>query len=172
MKSFEITALNENDWQKYKAIRLRSLKESPDSFGSTYHRELGFSDDQWKSRLKKTPEKIDSLIWLAETGKSSVGLVSGVLFVREPNHANLFQMWVDPLHREIGIGTELFNRVKAWAVDRGATSIKLSVATNNPSALAAYKKGGFQAAGKIEPLRTDSDISAQPMELNLNTSYT
>jgi len=90
--------------------------------------------------------------------------------VQQPNRAHLFQMWVDPLHRGIGVGSELINRVKAWAVDRDATSIKLSVATNNPSALAIYKKAGFRAVGKIEPIRTDSDVLAQPMELNLKAN--
>ncbi|KPM44129.1 hypothetical protein AK830_g2416 [Neonectria ditissima] len=36
---------------KYKAFRLLSLQLSPESFGSTYAREVGFSDDQWTLRV-------------------------------------------------------------------------------------------------------------------------
>ncbi|KAK7432198.1 hypothetical protein QQZ08_001143 [Neonectria magnoliae] len=39
---------------KYKAFRLLSLQLSPESFGSTYARELGFSKDTWISRVSNS----------------------------------------------------------------------------------------------------------------------
>ncbi|KAF2671613.1 hypothetical protein BT63DRAFT_422156 [Microthyrium microscopicum] len=36
---------------KLKAIRLEALKTDPDAFGSTYEREVAFTDEQWAERL-------------------------------------------------------------------------------------------------------------------------
>jgi len=55
MSNFEIKSLSECDWREYKTIRLESLQDSPDSFGSTYEREISFSPEQWKSRLRIDP---------------------------------------------------------------------------------------------------------------------
>lgn len=37
--------------EQYKAFRLYSLKTAPNSFGSTYEREVAFTDDVWYNRL-------------------------------------------------------------------------------------------------------------------------
>ncbi|KAI1104168.1 hypothetical protein F4804DRAFT_204514 [Jackrogersella minutella] len=36
----------------YKPFRLAALKQDPDAFGSTYDREISFTDDDWLSRIK------------------------------------------------------------------------------------------------------------------------
>jgi hypothetical protein len=37
--------------ERYKAFRLLALRTDPDAFGSTYAREIAFSDDVWYNRL-------------------------------------------------------------------------------------------------------------------------
>jgi hypothetical protein len=37
--------------EKYKAFRLFSLRTAPEAFGSTYAREIAFTDDVWYNRL-------------------------------------------------------------------------------------------------------------------------
>lgn len=37
--------------EQYKAFRLYSLKTAPNSFGSTYEREIAFTNDVWYNRL-------------------------------------------------------------------------------------------------------------------------
>jgi hypothetical protein len=37
--------------EQYKAFRLLSLKTDPDAFGSTWEREIAFTDDTWYGRL-------------------------------------------------------------------------------------------------------------------------
>jgi ribosomal protein S18 acetylase RimI-like enzyme len=167
MQSPEICALTERDWRNYKEIRLRSLKESPDSFGSSFGRESKFSDEPWKSRLIKKADVIDSSTWVAMVDRSTMGLVASAIPVSEPTVAHMYQMWVDPAHRNNGIGTELINRVKAWVRNSDATSIQLSVSTTNTRACSRYENSGFSPIGGIEPLRDDSDLSVQPMEFKL-----
>ena len=51
MGKIDIKVLTELDWESYKSLRLASLNDSPDSFGSTLTREAAFSDAEWKGRL-------------------------------------------------------------------------------------------------------------------------
>jgi hypothetical protein len=37
--------------ERYKAFRLLALQTAPEMFGSTYERELAFTDDVWHARL-------------------------------------------------------------------------------------------------------------------------
>ena len=55
---FEIIQLARDDatvqsnLARYKAFRLLSLQTAPEMFGSTYEREVAFTDDMWLDRLK------------------------------------------------------------------------------------------------------------------------
>ena len=55
--SFEIIQIARDDEsvrayvERYKAFRLYSLKTAPGAFGSTYEREIAFTNDDWYNRL-------------------------------------------------------------------------------------------------------------------------
>lgn len=48
-----------NDWQIYKDLRLRALKDSPDAFGTTYHDACKYPESLWQARLENVSEKFD-----------------------------------------------------------------------------------------------------------------
>jgi hypothetical protein len=56
--SFEIIQIPRDDeairlyLERHKAFRLLALKTDPDAFGSTFAREIAFTDDVWFNRLK------------------------------------------------------------------------------------------------------------------------
>ncbi|KAF5673873.1 gnat family protein [Fusarium heterosporum] len=49
--------------EKFKTFRLQSLQLSPESFSSTYAREINFTQDIWESRLKSTSAITAVIIW-------------------------------------------------------------------------------------------------------------
>lgn len=51
---------------RYKAFRLLSLQTSPEAFGSTYAREVAFTDDVWYSRLA---DPIATTFFALESGR-------------------------------------------------------------------------------------------------------
>ena len=164
---FVIKELSENDWRVYKAIRLRALAESPDSFGSTWEREASFTPVHWKSRLNAVSEKNSTIAVVATKNDMYIGLLSGVIQKSDSSRANLYQMWVDPTCRGLGVGTALIDEVRSWAVERDARKLLLSVTTVNIEAMSLYKSIGFVPVGSTEALRPDSTLQSQAMELLL-----
>lgn len=168
MSEYSIKELSESDWLLYKAIRLNSLKDSPDSFGSTYERESAFQTDQWKSRLKIPPSARDAVMLGAVVGSTYVGLVSCVIKGAAARSATLYQMWVAPEFRKDGIGRALLEGVFKWASRHNVTHVSLSVSTTNIAAISLYNSAGFEPTGVIELLRPGSVIETQTMEVVLD----
>ncbi|KAG2123803.1 hypothetical protein DEU56DRAFT_745066 [Suillus clintonianus] len=161
------------DIDKYKALRLTSLKIDPSSFSSTYEREIAFTPEIWAQRLtsrfKRTfiaSVKDEGSIGVGETW---VGMIS-VLGPSELIPATLepFEragvgadwdmyfvagMWVHPEHRERGLGTSLVKAGLEWVqtnVDpindsegKRDKMVLLLVGDDNASGRALYQKVGF-----------------------------
>ena len=157
-----------SEWQAYRELRLRSLAESPDAFGSTLAAEDSRSDSEWIERLQSGCESETDLPLIAEFKNQPVGLAWG----RFPNpdereQAHLFQMWVDPDFRCRGAGSTLLGRVVEWAAELGASFLVLGVTCGSP-AVRLYVRAGFEPAGDPSPLRPGSSLLGQPMHLRLN----
>jgi len=170
MSIHSIRGLTDSDWLEYKTIRLRSLQDSPDSFGSTYEREAVFQVEQWQARLKGSASVRDAVTLAAFSGDSCVGLLSCVISDDVTRRAQLYQMWVAPENRRKGVGISLVNHAKQWAYKRNIRTLVLSVTTVNAEAISLYKSNGFVPTGETEPLRQGSSLESQTMEAKLNAN--
>lgn len=170
MNEFEIIVLSESNWQEYKSVRLESLRESPESFASTYEREVAFTPEQWKSRLRLSSKIHDAVAIAAVAENQFIGLLSSVIHERHSASAHMYQMWVSPEWRNRGVGTSLVNFVKNWATEKGIETLLLSVTTTNNEAVSLYQSIGFTAVGDTEPLRDGAVLQSQLMEFILAES--
>jgi ribosomal protein S18 acetylase RimI-like enzyme len=127
-----------------KPLRLRALREDPDSFGSTLEREQDRPDPDWDFWVK------DTLI--AFDGDTPVGMANLKL---EDDGAQLFGMWVAPEARGKGVGEQLVQALLARAGDRPIT---LCVAEGAGAARRLYERLGFVPTGTGGTLRPGSEI--------------
>ena len=167
MSKIEIKTFTESDWEIYKSLRLASLGDSPDSFGSTLVREAAFSDDEWKGRLNTSPGVLHTLTLVAYFEGRAVGLVSGVVHKENPASAHVYQLWVSPESRGVGIARALLTRIVSWSTELQLRSLLLAVTTTNTEAVSLYRSFGFVLDGETEPLRDGSELVIQPMKLDL-----
>ncbi len=151
----EVRRVGPDDWEAWRDIRLRSLRDSPDAFGSTYEREAPFTEGLWRERLTQGPR-----VLVLEDGEP-VALGGGF-----PVDAGLmvFGMWTDPAHRGRGHARAILDVVTGWAAER-RLPVELHVALVNPGARAAYAAYGFVATGELEPLRPGSEVQIELMRL-------
>lgn len=170
MSEFKIRELSTEDWELYRSIRLSSLKDSPESFGSTYEREESFADSDWLSRLDPESGANIALPLIAEIDGAAVGLASGLVWLSDPEVAHVFQMSVSPEARGKGIGRALLDRVIIWAEAEHCEVVALSVTTNNRAAVQLYRASGFLPSGAVEPLREGSALMTQPMVRKLGNA--
>ena len=154
------------DWQNYRDLRLQALQDSPDAFVTTYADARKYPDSLWQSRLENISGEFDFPL-VAELNSHPVGQAWGRI---EPSHrseAHLFQMWVAPEHRGLGISRKLLNAIVNWAASQNASSVLLAVTIGDTPAGQLYRSAGFEAFGEPEPLRIGSALQVQPMRLEI-----
>jgi ribosomal protein S18 acetylase RimI-like enzyme len=149
----------EDDWVALREIRLRSLLDSPDAFGSTYGEESARSEPAWRDWAAGRWRGGVAVVFAARDPMGAVvGTATGAEFEAEPGVAHLYAMWVAPDARGSGVGRALVEAVVAWAVGRGCGRIVLSVTESNRSARRFYEACGFADTGERRPLREGSDL--------------
>jgi GNAT superfamily N-acetyltransferase len=137
-----IRALNPDDWQDIRDVRLRSLLDTPDAFTSTFSRESAYDEAKWRD-LAVTGR------WFVANNDGLIGVAVGVAgWSGDPKRRELVGMWVAPSHRRRGIARQLLDQVRAWAASEGATTLSLGVREGNERALAAYLSMGMRESGE------------------------
>lgn len=150
--------VGEADVVVWRDLRLRSLRDSPAAFGSTYEREAGLSFEDWRQRTLLG----DGVAVLGLLGGEPVALGGGYRDL--PGWLHVVAMWTVPEHRGKGVGSA----VLAHIVDRAGQQrlrVHLDVALANPAARRAYERSGFVATGETRPLREGSADLVERMVL-------
>lgn len=131
-------------WQRYRAVRLAALQDAPDMFGSTYERELGFDETEWRRRAERT------VTYLATRSATDVGMAGVYEF---DAGWCVMGMW---LHRDVrgsGVVDALIDACVHTALEHGSAHLTLWVMEDNPRGIRAYERNGFRLTGEREPGR-------------------
>ena len=146
----EIRALTEDDAGTFQALRLNALRECPSAFSSSYGEECDIPIEAISARIAGTA---DRRLFGAFDQSGLVGCI-GLQRETKLKHAHKAQIWgmyVAPLHRNQGIGRALIVNVLDFAAAMpGLRNITLSVTRGNSAAVMLYEKMGFTAFG-VEP---------------------
>jgi ribosomal protein S18 acetylase RimI-like enzyme len=145
------------DVASFKTTRLRALQDTPLAFGSTYAKELQFSDADWQKRVDQWNSGTSSA-YLAWDGSSPCGIAGCHLRPGDPTTAHLISMWVAPTYRRRGVGQLLVNRIIDWARLRNAHALSLMVTSSNDPAIRFYHQFGFAKTGRTEPYPNDPSL--------------
>jgi len=162
-----VRAVLPSEWEVYKSLRLRALADSPDAFSSTLAAELERPDEQWAERVAEASATGQDLPLFALVRDVPVGMAWARVTASDESTVNLFQMWVDPKHRGLGLGGSLLDAAISWAHSLRARELRLCVTRGETPAVRMYLHAGFQPVGKPEPLREGSLLLAQHMTLSL-----
>ena len=98
-----------------------------------------------------------SFLFVAVAGKRTVGFISGELRQGSPTFlpktwASVDDVFVEPDHRNLGVGRALLQSVEAWAKERNADGISLQVAAANSRGRKFYEELGFREISVYEVL--------------------
>jgi ribosomal protein S18 acetylase RimI-like enzyme len=152
-----VERLGEDDWVAFREIRLRSLLDSPDAFGSTYGEESSQVEHAWRDWASGRWRGGDAAVFAVRGADVLVGTATGAQYEVEPGVAHVYAMWVAPDARGSGIGRSLVEAVADWARGRGCDRLVLNVTETNEVARHFYAACGFAETGVREPLRERSE---------------
>ncbi|QCR31036.1 GNAT family N-acetyltransferase [Lysinibacillus sp. SGAir0095] len=146
-----IRILNEADAQIYQSLRLRGLQTDPESFGSTYEREVNFPIEAVEERIRQGEDRF--VLGAFNEEGSLVGVVRFMRATdRKSRHkGDIYGMYVAPEVRGQGVGKALMMESITRAKDfDGVEQIHLQVVSKNKSAKKLYQSLGFETYG-VEP---------------------
>jgi RimJ/RimL family protein N-acetyltransferase len=148
--TFSIRELNPDDAPQMRELRLLGLQTDSFAFGASYETESLQPLAFFESRCTSSDGNVLFGAFVEEE------LVAITSIVREQglktkHHAGIYAVYTHPNFRGQGISGALLrkaiNTAKEW---QGLEFIQLGVATNNPAAIAVYKKAGFKTWGTQE----------------------
>ena len=163
-----VERIGEEDWAAFREIRLRSLLDSPDAFGSTYGEESARGERAWRDWAGGRWRGGAAAVFVGrDADRAIVGTATGAAFDVEPGVAHLSAMWVAPDARGAGVGRALLDAVAGWARDGGPPRLVLSVTDSNDVARRFYEACGFAATGERRPLRDGADVMTSIYAIDL-----
>ncbi|WP_347216555.1 GNAT family N-acetyltransferase [Chryseobacterium sp.] len=138
--NIEYRKLLSHESKIYRAIRLESLEQFPDSFEANYQESLQTEKLRMETEIEnQTPEKF---VVGAFVDQKLVGLCA---FVKNEDHSGtIYQMYVNKNFQGKNIGSGLLQAVIREAKEKlNVMEVDLEVAHQNESAYYLYKKNGF-----------------------------
>jgi GNAT superfamily N-acetyltransferase len=154
-----VERLREDDWAVFRELRLRSLLDSPEAFGSTYGDESSWTEGPWRDWAAGRWRGGTAVVFAGRGDDgAAVGTATGAEYDAEAGVAHVYAMWVAPDARGAGVGRALLDAVAGWARDRGCDRLVLSVTESNETARRFYEECGFVDTGKREVLREGSEM--------------
>jgi ribosomal protein S18 acetylase RimI-like enzyme len=152
-----IVPVTRDNLETFKKVRLEALRESPRAFGSTYEREVAFTEEEWLKRLERWNGE-RGIGFLAMDGEVGCGMAGALVEEEDGSRATLVSMWTAPEHRKSGVGKMLVNAVLEWAETRGVKIVDLLVTGINHKAIGFYERLGFVKTGRTQAYPIDPTI--------------
>jgi len=156
---YHVERLEKHDWQRLRALRMRSVADAPAAFGASLESMKARPDDFWSGQVESMACFV--VCRLTQEGKDDIGLVRAAYDPESIEQVWLLGMWVDPISRGQALGERLGRAVLDWARQIDEVSVvKLEVFNNNRPAIDLYERLGFKAVGHAQ-----GQSAGQPQEV-------
>lgn len=152
---FQLCRATLEELNEAKQLRLESLRESPDAFGSMLNEAVEHTDEWWSSWM------LGGATFIARDHENdvAVGIVRVQALEEFPDEvAMLYSMWVAPGARGTGVSDLLVNECVNWARNLGFDELRLAVVAGNPHAVSLYQRCGFALTGHEETRERDDAL--------------
>lgn len=166
MATLVVRRIDADEWALNKRVRLAALAEASYAFTTTLDEALLRTDDDWRRLTRERAGAPDSAQFTATVGDDAAGTAACVVDPAQTT-AEMFAVWVSPLHRRAGVGRALVDEASAFARERGARRLIVGVYEDNAAALRFYRALGFADSGayKTEAARPGRAVLRLEMPL-------
>ncbi|TDD72917.1 GNAT family N-acetyltransferase [Actinomadura rubrisoli] len=142
--------LGEDDAERYRAFRLRALRDFPAAFTSSFEEESARPLSATVRRLVPPGRPDDAVLGAFDAAGDLVGSAGIAVPPRrqERHQATLFGMAVAPHAGGQGVGRALVERILEIAASAGLLQVGLTVSEGNLPAERLYRSCGFEVWGR------------------------
>lgn len=138
------------DGDRMRAVRLQMLADTPIAFIETAESAANHPDEHWEQRVVERSAGCKRSLFVVERDDIFVATAGG--FGSDSDDSTVVvSVYIAPEHRGTGILESLVDAVAAWSIECGRESLTLEVASENPRAIAAYRRLGFTMTGAEHP---------------------
>lgn len=167
----EIIKLPLSEWENYKNLRLRALKEDPQAFGASFEENSKYSEDEWKRRLNNALEaKTNWLLFAKEKGKL-VGMIGAYVEKGTNDTATLISMFVPKEERGKRISKALMEKLLVeLSRNKSLKKVELTVNTIQEPAISLYLGFGFKETG-VQKFKMGDGKTANEFKMERKLPY-
>lgn len=138
--NYSLQRLLPTKWEAYQSIRLEALQTNPEMFGSSYAKEVIYSQNDWIALLENDKRAIFALY----DTDSIIGLTGVAIDKEDATSAILFSSFIKPAHRGRGLARLFYQARIDWAREKKCSSITVSHRAGNEISKAANQRFGFK----------------------------
>jgi len=138
-----VEELHEDQWLRYRDIRLAALENDGHAFGGNLESERLFTESEWRSKARQYIALV-AIIDSKDIGMMTVENLSGDFGAT----CWVGSCWVDSNFRQHGALRSLFEYLDAHAAAKDWTTQGLGVWVDNEPAIKAYERLGFKQVGE------------------------
>lgn len=157
-----VEELDENQWTRYRDIRLAALEHDGHAFGGNLESERLFTEQEWRSKARQYIAVV-AIDATEDIGMMTVENLEGDFGAT----CWIGSCWVDPEFRQHGALRSLFAYVDSQAQRRNWQVQGLGVWVDNDIAIHAYERLGFEKMGENQPSSRKPGMYYQRMIRNV-----
>ena len=170
----EVIQLSPDQWELFRDIKLKALKDCPEAFKDKYEDEVNLSEEDWRKKLSD----IKKQYFFSEKDKKIIAMI-GIEFLEgvDKQKVEIHSVFVERDRRYKGVGTALMKDIlEKIKTNPEITEVVLKVRATQEDAIKIYKKLGFEVyedekmEGKEDKvkLKDGSFVDRISMKLTLN----
>ncbi|HEX4058138.1 MAG TPA: GNAT family N-acetyltransferase [Galbitalea sp.] len=153
---FTVRRVTEDDWEKYRDIRLEMLADTPIAYLETLDDALQRDEDGWRERAATRGANPSIRIAAITSDGTWIGSMGGFI---EEGVPVLVGVYVAAPYRgdAFGVTSALMQTIEDWAAEY-SPAIRLDVHESNARAKASYLKRGYVETGRTQPYPPDPEF--------------
>ncbi len=155
MSNVQIVRLMPEEWRRYREIRLESLREEPQAFGSSSAVMAEKPETYWQGRLAEAMQGEKSWLLFAQEGEHVIGMI-GAFCDEAQVFATIVSVYVSKEARGKGTGKILMEGILSEIGKKESIrKVILGVNQKQKAAVELYRRFGFSVTGEREEVQGD-----------------
>ncbi len=127
------------------------------------------SDDareRWRNDYRAWLDRLSRRMYVAEVDGEVCGFITAEQWSPPPVFDDkpgvyINELYVEPSRRRSGIGTQLVNAVKEWAIEVGAHQLRAGIVASNEAAASFWREIGGQPVARTFALGLETDTKEE-----------